>query len=203
MRLFVKTPAPSVLRVQIFIDECRRTLDEVEVADTRSRAFLDINPFGTVPVLQTDAGEIISESLTICRFLDRGWRSGLFGNTEAEQLHVELWERRAELLLYLPAIEYVHQMHPMFAGRIEQHPEWATVVAARARGALAPFDVQLEKTQFIAGDTFSIADITAFLGVSAFAAFGAIDVSQFPALGRWKEMVAARPSMKRLRTLTA
>lgn len=202
MKLYVKTPAPSALRVQIFLDECGRSLEEVEVPDTRSPEFLEINPFGTIPVLETRSGEMISESLTICRYLDRQWDTGLFGKSEEERLSVELWERRAELLLYIPAIEYVHQVHPMFAGRIEQHPEWAKVLAARANDALAPFNEQLEKSRFIAGDTFSIVDITAFLAVSGFVAFGAIDLSQFAAVRRWASAVGTRPSMERLRTLT-
>jgi len=201
MKLHVKTPAPSVLKVQIFLDECAHSLEEIEVEDTRSSAFLKINPFGTVPVLETDSGDMISESLTICRLLDRQWQTGLLGGTEGERLQIELWERRAELLLYVPAIEYVHQMHPMFVGRFEQHPEWAKVLAARTRQALAIFNGRLEETQFMAGDTFSIADITAFLGVSALAAFGAVDLAEFPALARWAEAIGSRPSMARLRTL--
>ena len=202
MKLYVKTPAPSVLKVQIFLDECAHSLKEVEVPDTRSPEFLAINPFGTVPVLETDSGEMITESLTICRYLDRQWDTGLFGEREDERLQVELWERRAELLLYVPAIEYVHQVHPMFAARVEQHPEWAKVLAARAGHALARFNEQLEKAPFIAGDAFSIADITAFLGISGFVAFGVTDLSQVPALERWAGAVGARPSMERLRTLT-
>lgn len=202
MKLYMKTPAPSVLKVQIFLDECGRSIEEIEVADTHSPDFLRINPFGTVPVLETDSGEMISESLTICRYLDRQWDSGLLGRTASVQLQVELWERRAELLLYLPAIEYVHQMHPAFAGRAEQHPQWAEVLAARARRALAVFNGQLEKAEFIAGYNFSIADITAFLGVSAFAAFGAVELAQFAALASWGEDVGSRPSMQRLRALS-
>jgi glutathione S-transferase len=202
VKLYVKTPAPSVLKVQIFLDECAQSLEEVEVPDTSSPEFLAINPFGTVPVLETDSGEMITESLTICRYLDRQWDSGLFGQQEDERLRVELWERRAELLLYAPAVEYVHQVHPMFAARVEQHPEWAKVLAARAMHALARFNEQLEKTRFIAGDAFSIADITAFLGISGFVAFGVADLSKVPALERWAGAVGARPSMERLRTLT-
>jgi len=202
MQLHVKSTAPSVLKVQIFLDECGQSLEKVEVTDTRSPAFLQINPFGTVPALETDFGEMISESLTICRYLDRQWDTGLFGENESEQLQVELWERRAELLLCIPAIEYVHQMHPMFADHLEQHPEWGKVLAARTQCALPPFNEQLEAGQFIAGDSFSIADITAFLGVSALSAFGAIDISGHAALSRWAAAVGDRPSMERLRSLT-
>lgn len=202
MRLYVKPAAPSVLKVQIFEDECGHSIEEIDVADTRAPEFLAKNPFGTVPVLETDLGETLSESLTICRYLDRQWNSGLFGRSDDERLRIELWERRAELLLYIPAIEYVHQMHPMFAGRIEQHPEWGKVLATRAQRALGGFNEQLEKMQFVAGDRFSIADITAFVGVSAFVAFGAVDPSSFVALTRWSGAVGARPAMKRLHALT-
>jgi glutathione S-transferase len=54
----------------------------------------------------------------------------------------------------------------------------------------------------MAGDAFSFADITAHLSVSAFAAFGAVDLSHLAALSRWTAEVAARPSMNRLRALT-
>jgi len=191
-----------VLKVQIFLDECGRSLQEVEVADTRSTDFLAINPFGTVPVLETDSGELIAESLTICRFLDRQWQTGLFGRSEQELLQAELWERRSDFLLYSPAIEYVHQAHPMFADHIDQHPDWAQVLAGRARNAMAAFSQRLGETRFLAGDAFTMADITAFLGASAFAGFGKIDLAQYAGLTRWSKEVGARPSMERLRALT-
>lgn len=203
MRLYVKTPAPSVLKVLIFADESGHALEELEVTDVRSAEFLKLNPFGTVPVLETDTGEPISESLTICRYLDRIWDSGLFGRTAHEKLQVELWERRADLQLYTPAVEYVHQVHPMFAGRIEQHPEWAKVLAGRAQRSAEVFGEQLNGHKFIASDSFSMADITGFLGLSAFAAFGAVDMARLPSLRRWSEEIGARPSMQRLRILSA
>jgi len=174
----------------------------IEVADASSPDFLAINPFGTVPVLETEAGEHIAESLTICRFLDRQWQTGLFGRSEQEQLHAELWERRSDLLLYSPAIEYVHQAHPMFAGHVDQHPDWARVLAERGRKAMAVFNRRLDEARFLAGDAFTMADITAFLGVSAFAGFGKIGLGQYTGLSRWSEEVGARPSMERLRALT-
>jgi glutathione S-transferase len=202
MRLYVKNPAPSVLKVQIFADECGKVLEEVEVPDTRSREFRKINPFGTVPVLQTVSGEMVAESLIICRYLDRLWNCGLFGDNEASALRVDLWERRADLLLYIPAVEYVHQTHPMFADRTEQHAEWAKVLAERAQAALGAFDRQLGKHEFLAGDRFSMADITDFLGISAFRAFRAIDLSECEAIRRWADGVGARPSMSRLASLS-
>jgi len=72
MRLYVKTSAPSALKVLIFCDESGRSVEQVEVDDPRSTKFLGLNPFGTVPVLVTDSGRPIAESLTISeRTVDR------------------------------------------------------------------------------------------------------------------------------------
>lgn len=202
MRLYVKTPAPSVLKVLIFADESGHELEAIEVVDSRAEDFLEINPFGTVPVLETDSGEPISESLTICRYLDGLWDTGLFGRTAAERLQTEMWERRADLQLYSPAIEYVHQIHPTFAGSVEQHPEWAKVLAERAQRTAGIFSRQVEHHHFLAGDRFSMADITGFLGVSIFAAFNAIDMAQLTGLRRWSKEVGTRSTMQRLRALS-
>jgi glutathione S-transferase len=201
MRLFIRTPAPSALKVLIFADECRRHLDTVEVADLMSPDFLAMNPFGTVPVLETNAGEFISESLTICRYLDQFWAAGLFGGEARDEFEIELWERRAELRLFDPAIEYLHQTHPMFAETHKQQPDVATSLASRARSAMEVFDRQLQARRFIAGGRFSAADITGFLGVFTFASFGVVDLFPLIGLRRWFEEVAARPSMGRLQAL--
>jgi len=202
MKLFIKTPAPSALRVQIFLDECGQTVETIEVADTGSAEFARMNPFRTVPVLETDRGTFVSESLTICRYLDSIWSTRLFGSSLEERVEVEMWERRAELQLFVPAIEYVHQTHPMFSGKTRQNAEWALEIAERVRNAAPVFDDQLSRSPFLGGDDFSVADITGLMGLGAFAAFGVLDLSTMPALQRWSEMIAARPSMQRLRSLS-
>lgn len=204
MRLYVKGQAPNALKVLIFVAECGRTIDTEEIADARSPEFLRMNPFGTVPVLATDTGEFISESLTICRYLDDLWgRPGLFGGTANERLQVELWERRAELQLFIPGIEYVHHTHPAFAGMIKQQSAYADLLATRARAMLAAFEDRLGGSRYLAGDFFSMADITAFLGLSALVAFGAMEAPPAEPLARWLEEVGQRPSMGLLRAAAA
>ena len=204
MRLFVKGAAPSALKVLIFIFECDRMIETEEVADISSPEFLRMNPFGTVPVLATDAGEFISESLTICRYLDELWdRPGLFGRESRDRLQIEQWERRAELLLFVPGIEYVHHTHPMFATLLDQQPAYVALAADRSRRALQVFEDRLRDSRYLAGEIFSMADITAFLGVGSFTAFGGFDLPTTGPLRRWNDEVSARPSMRILERIAA
>jgi len=201
MRLYVKTSAPSALKVLIFCDESGRSVEQVEVDDPRSTKFLGLNPFGTVPVLVTDSGRPIAESLTICRYLDRKWKSGLFGQDDEEVLQVEVWERRAELQFYVPAIDRFHLMQSMSGDEAGHDGEAAKRLASRVQRAAGIFNEQLELNRFVAGERFTAADITAFLGVSGLIALGAIDLSQFNGLRRWSEETGSRSSMNTLRAI--
>lgn len=201
MRLFIKTPAPSALRVQIFLDECDRTIETIDVTDTGAVEFTRMNPLGTVPVLETDSGKFVSESLTICRYLDAIWSTRLMGWSPDERVQVEMWERRAEFQLFAPAMEYVHQTHPMFAGGFHQNREWASAIAERVRKVAPVFNERLDHSPFLGGDAFSIADITGFMGLAAFAAIGVLELLSMPALRRWSEAIGSRSSMQRLRSL--
>lgn len=199
MRLYIKPEASSVLRVQAFIDACNETIETIEIAEPRSGEFRKINPFGTVPVLETPSGDIITESLTICRFLNEHWGAGLFGNNDETRLAVDQWDRRAELLFLIPGIEFVHQTHPMFARRMIQNPLWAQAIVVRAAEAIKPFEDRLSTSSFLAGGEFTIADITFFIGIGAFALPGGLDLDRFPGIQRWREYTSSLFAMQRLR----
>lgn len=193
MRLHVRKGAP-VFKVLMFLAECGREIETVEVDDLHSHEFLRLNPFGTVPVLELESGEAICESLTICRFLDERWGgTGLFGRNPHERLKVEQWERRAELQLFNPSVDFAHHLHPRFAGALRQHPPWARSLAERARDILQILEIRLCECPYLALDRFTMADITAYFGLCAFEALGAFTVPRLGALGRWKRQVAERP----------
>jgi glutathione S-transferase len=162
-----------------------------------------MNPFGTVPVLETGTG-FITESLSICRYLDRHWGgTGLFGRTAEEALEIEQWERRAELLLLLPAIDHAHHSLPVFAAHIVQQPAVADYMAERAARSLEVFDGTLRAHRFLAGSRFSMADITAYLGVTTLAGLGALDLQRYEAAHRWSSELADRVSGLVLRSALA
>jgi len=193
MRLHVKMPAPSALKVLLFAAEAGQELETVEV-DTRSPGFARMNPFRTVPVLETDSG-FIGESLTICRYLDRHWGdTGLFGHSVGDQFEIEQWERRAELMLFVPSIEYAHHTLPMFARTILQQPDYAKLLAARARNVINIFEREMRNRPYVAGSDFSIADITAFIGITTFVALGACGLPEAGSLQSWKAAIDGRAS---------
>ena len=77
------------------------------------------------------------------------------------------------------------------------------LLATRARAMLAAFEDRLGGSRYLAGDFFSMADITAFLGLSALVAFGAIEAPPAGPLARWLGEVGQRPSMGLLRAAAA
>lgn len=195
MKLYVDRhgEAPSPRRVRIYLAEKgidvpmeRMLLHE----ENRTEAFRRKNPYRTLPVLELDDGTCIAESLAICRYFEALHpEPSLMGRTPLEQARIEMWTRRLELSVYLPID---------FAGAEEQLGGQA---AARfregARRALRFYDRQLDERAFMAGDSYSLADVVALSAID----FGlrhvgfALDPT-WTHLRRWHETVSARPSAR-------
>ena len=196
MRLYITPFAPNAMRVQIFMLEKGIAADVIDVSATLHGEYLKINPLGQVPALELDSGKIVTESLTICQYLDEvSGAPRLFGATPEDRARIGMWERRAELALFIPGIEYGHHNHPMFAGRVAQHSDWARTLVPKALKAIDVIAGQLDKSAFIAGDEISAADFTAALGYFGLIAFGAIPPSAHPSVQRWSQAMMGRPSM--------
>lgn len=110
-----------------------------------------------------------------------------------------MWERRAEMGLFVPSIEYGHHTHPMFIGRLQQYPDWARTLVPKAERVVDLLADQLDRSQFVAGDELSIADFTAFLGYFGLIAYGALQPSAREGIGKWSQMMLSRRSMAPLR----
>jgi glutathione S-transferase len=196
MQLYVTPFAPNALRVQTFMLEKGIVADVIDVSAEQQGEYLKLNPLGQVPALKLDSGEVITESLTICEYLDEiSGQPRLFGSTPEQRARIGMWERRAELLLFIPSIEYGHHTHPMFIGRITQHQEWAKSLVPKALRMIEMMGDQLERTAFLAGDEISAADLTAALGYFGLVAFGAIEPSARPSVQAWSQAIITRPSM--------
>src|SRR5512139_3436812 len=201
MKLYDSAMAPNPRRVRIFLAEKGITVPTVQVdigkAANRQPDFLAKNPMGGVPVLELDDGTIIAESVAICRYFEEIQPNPpLFGTDAKDKAVVEMWNRRMELNLLSNTAGVFRNTHAFFKGRIPQVPEYGAVCREAAVKQMAWLDGELAKRKFIAGDRYTIADITALVGVD----FGRVsDIRIQPEhenLARWHQEVSARPSAK-------
>ncbi len=154
MRLFVSLFAPNVMRVQVTANEKSLSLETVDASADRS-GYLSTNPLGQVPALELPDGTILTESLTICQYLDSiSAPPFLFGDDAKERLTIAMWERRAEMQLFNVGVDYGHHVHPMFANFFAQFPEYAATLVPKVNRAAKVFSDQLEKMPYLTGDRF-------------------------------------------------
>jgi glutathione S-transferase len=204
MRLYIRPIAPNALKVLIFMAELGIAIETIDVEGLSPEEYGRVSALRTVPVLETRDGLLITESLTICQYLDEAFPGPrLFGEGPAERALIAMWERRAELMLVSPAIEYGHHCQPMFTGRLRQFPDWAKSNVAQSARMLALMEERLAHCRYLAGERFTMADLTAFLGFAGLVGWGAIEPRPGPALGRWLGEVSPRPSMAPLHALAA
>lgn len=201
MKLYDLTPAPNARRVRIFLAEKGIEIPRVEVdnskGENRTPEYLAKNPLGKMPVLELDDGTCISESLAICRYLEALHpEPPLFGRDPLERATVEMWERRMELELLLPTINVFVHTHAYWADKLEQIAPWGEACRKRVRDTFAWLDRELATREYIAGDAYSIADITAQCAI----VLGKANDLRVPAeqanLTAWWDRVASRPTAR-------
>ncbi len=199
--------APNPRRVRMFLAEKGITVPSVQVntreAEQFGEDFRRRNPWSLVPVLELDDGTCIAESVAICRYFEeRHPEPPLFGRDAVEKALVEMWNRRAELDGYVPLADAVRNRLPLFADRavaglpsgFPQIPAVAERGLERYRLFLERLDAHLQGSRFLAGEEFSIADITAFVTVEFAKRLEETIPESHRHLARWHGEVAARPS---------
>ncbi len=199
MKLYDSSIAPNPKRVRMFLAEkgIEVPYEEVDLGKAKNRepAFLAINPMGTLPVLELDDGSHLAESLAICEYFeDLNPEPPLFGQTAAERANTRMWERRMELEVMYPLLGAFRNSTPFFKGRITQIPEIVEPFRSMAAKRFAWLDEELGTREFVAGDRFTVADITLFCTVEFGKTVGEKYDGSLASLLRWNETVAARPS---------
>lgn len=200
MRIIDQARAPNPRRVRIFLAE--KGLDiPIEQIDMlrmehRTDAFTRLNPVQQVPVLILDDGTALSESIAICRYLEELHpEPSLFGRTAKERALIEMWNRRVEHGLFFRVAQAFRHTHPAMAPLEEpQIASWGEVNRAKAVAALAILDRELEGRPFIAGDRYSVADITALVAVDFMKPAKIERPEHLANVWRWHAEVRARPS---------
>ena len=120
----------------------------------------------------------------------------MFGRDAREAAVIEMWTRRAELLVGMPLMMAVRHAHPALAALETQIPEVAQSNLQTAERALVLFDRQLAEHRFIAGDRITMADIVVAAGMD-FARMVRFAVPEpLTHVARWRAEMMARDAAK-------
>ncbi|WP_298920053.1 glutathione S-transferase [uncultured Roseobacter sp.] len=195
-------PNPARVRIALAEKNASQHVEFVAVdvmaGEHRSDAFKAKNPDAAVPCLELDDGFCISQCTAITEYIDGTFEGpSLTGETARERAQISMMNRRAESGLLDAVGAYFHHATPGLGPDLEtyQNAEWGQRQKGKALETMAYLDGVLTRSGYLAGETFSMADITAFAGL-IFADFAKIEVpSDLIHLSAWRTKVAARPSI--------
>ena len=203
MKLYDGGRAPNPRRVRIFLAEkgIQLPAEQIEQIDLgklqqRSDAYTAINPMQRVPALVLDDGTVIAESIAICRYFE-GLQPNppLFGRGAVESALVEMWNRRAELHLLFPVASVFQHLHPAMKVMINpQVAEWGEANKPRVFEFLQILDGELKGRPYLAGDAYSVADITALIAVDFMRVSKLAVPDDLTNVRRWHQAVSSRAS---------
>ena len=207
MTLYDCATAPSPRRARILLAEKGVVHETVQVdlrnGEQLSSAYRAVNPQCTVPALRTDEGLLLTDNAAITAYLEARFpQPPLLGSTPAEKAHIASWNWRVEFEGLLAIAEALRNSAPAMAQRALPGPlDYAQIPALAQRGLarvqqfFAMLDERLAGREFIACDSFSIADITAVVAVDFARVVKIKPGEQHPHLQRWRAAMALRPAL--------
>lgn len=208
MKLYVSPRAPNPRRVQMFlaekgIDLAAAGIELVNVdlnaQEHKSAAFRAKSPLARIPALEFDDGRVLTETRAICTWIEGQYpEPNLMGVDATERAFIEMADRRVEWYFLLPIANCVRHTHPGLAPLEQpQFPEFGRSQGEKLRETAAWLDAELQRQPWIAGERFTIADITAFCALE-FAKLMRFNAGEqgFSTLQAWRDRVAQRPAAR-------
>jgi glutathione S-transferase len=202
-------PNPARIRIVLAEKGLESRIEFVKVdlfaAEHKQSAFLAKNPSGVVPVLELDDGTFISEGVAITEYLDNlDGKPTLTGTTPREKALIHMMQKRADDQLIDAVGIYFHHATPGLGSRLlpykspewTHRQEWGNRHRDRYVQGLKYFDQVLRTQPYVAGDHFSMADITVFAAMLHGDAAGIPVPDDCVALTAWREKISQRPSVK-------
>lgn len=201
MKLYDLKAGMNPRRVRIFLAEKELTIPRIEVdmagGENRRAPYLEINPMGAMPVLELDDRTYLSESIAICRYLEELHpEPNLFGATPLEPAQVEMWNRRMELDIMRPVQDALQHLSAYWVGKREQVADYGKLAQKTATERMSWLDGEPSKRPFIAGDRYTVADITAQCGLLLGKNTGTPIPETLTSLTRWFGEVTSRPTAR-------
>jgi len=201
MKIYDTKTAPTPRRVRVFLAEKNIPMEYVQVdlqkGENLSKEMRAKNPIGKIPILELDDGTCISESDAICQYFEALQPEPyLFGETPLQKAQIAMWSRQVEFYLFMQIGMCFQHTTGYFKDRMIPIKEYGVEAGINASKFLNVLNRRLEKSQFVAGDEFSIADITTMCSID----FGrVVDVrmkDEHDALQEWYKRVSGRPSAR-------
>ena len=204
MKVYDTPGFPNPTRVRIALAEKQAT-DQVEFVpvdvmggEHRGDAFRAINPDATVPCLELGDGTRISQCNAIVEYIDGAFDGpALLGRTPRERAYVSMMNIRAENGLLNAVAAYFHHATDGLGPDLEtyQNADWGQKQRGLALETMAYLDGVLASSDYVAGETFTVADITTYAGL-IFADFAKIDIpANLGHLLAWRAKVSERRSI--------
>lgn len=156
--------------------------------ETKTAAFLAKNPNGKIPVLELEDGTYLWESNAILNFLADG--SAYLPSEPRLRTQVLQWQF-FEQYSHEPYVA-VARFIQFFLDLPEERREEYLRCHKGGYRALDVMEQQLERTPFLVGEQFSIADL-ALYAYTHVAHEGGFDLSGYPAVNAWLARVADQP----------
>ncbi len=200
MKLYDSKMAPNPRRLRIFLAEKGIALptEQVDIMAKQHKTpeYTAINPLQRMPVLVLDDGTVITELIAICRYFEAQQpEPPLFGVGAKEIALVEMWNWRAEINFFANVAAVFRHLHPaMKEFEVPQVPAWAEANRPRVTWFLEWLDRELANREFVAGDRYSVADITMLCGVDFMKPARLVMPEGLSNVTRWRAAVSARPS---------
>ena len=202
MKILQTKTAPNPRRVRVFLAEkgIEVPYEELDLMQgaLKTPEFTNLNRFQRVPVLILDDGTAIAETMAICRYFEETKpEPALLGKGAKQRAVIEMWNRRMELGLFFSVAQAFRHLHPAMAHlEVPQVSAWGEANKPRALDILGFMDRELAGRRHIAGDAFSIADITALVAVDFMKPARIQRPAELKNLERWYAEVSSRPSVK-------
>ena len=200
MKIIESNRAPNPRRVRIFLAEkgIDIAFEQIDLGklDHRRPDFCEFNPMKQVPVLILDDGTAIAETVAICRYFE-GTKPEprLFGEGALEEAKIEMWNRRLEFGLFYPVGQIFRHLHPAMRDmEVPQVSAWAEANRPRVYDMLSLIDSELAGREYMAGDRYTIADITALVASDFMKPAKLARPPGLVNFARWYDAVSARPS---------
>ena len=202
MKIYESRTAPNPRRVRMFLAE--KGITDIEYiqmdlqgGDNLKPDFLARNPLGKVPMLELEDGICLSETVAICRYFEEIFpEPALMGSTPLEKAQIEMWQRQCDIYFMSQVGMCFQHTTGYFKDRMTPVKEFGIEAGRQAARFMSLMDTRLADNTYVAGESFSIADITMLCALDFARVIKLRMTDEHADLKRWHELVSARASAK-------